>query len=254
MAERGGDRDRAAARHSSQSYRGLPLGQERVPGRRLSEMSSQAPALQGQRAGWSTVGAYVALTKPRIIELLLVTTLPTMVVAKRGPAVGLADGGHPGRRGAGRRRGQRHQHGGRPGHRPADEAHQEPPAGHRGHDAAGRAGLRPHPRGGGLRRAVAGREPALGRPGRLGHPLLRLRLHAVAQAPLLAEHRDRRRRRGGARPGRLGGGDRTRCRGPPSCSSPSSSSGPRRTSGPWPCATRRTTPRPTCPCCPSWPP
>jgi protoheme IX farnesyltransferase len=32
----------------------------------------------------STVGAYVALTKPRIIELLLVTTLPTMVVARRG--------------------------------------------------------------------------------------------------------------------------------------------------------------------------
>ncbi len=32
----------------------------------------------------STVSAYVALTKPRIIELLLVTTLPTMVVAQRG--------------------------------------------------------------------------------------------------------------------------------------------------------------------------
>jgi len=30
------------------------------------------------------VGAYVALTKPRIIELLLVTTVPTMVVAARG--------------------------------------------------------------------------------------------------------------------------------------------------------------------------
>lgn len=30
------------------------------------------------------VNAYVALTKPRIIELLLVTTLPTMIVAKRG--------------------------------------------------------------------------------------------------------------------------------------------------------------------------
>jgi protoheme IX farnesyltransferase len=30
------------------------------------------------------IGAYVALTKPRIIELLLVTTLPTMVVAARG--------------------------------------------------------------------------------------------------------------------------------------------------------------------------
>jgi protoheme IX farnesyltransferase len=30
------------------------------------------------------IGAYVALTKPRIIELLLVTTVPTMVVADRG--------------------------------------------------------------------------------------------------------------------------------------------------------------------------
>ena len=30
------------------------------------------------------VGAYVALTKPRIIELLLITTVPTMVVAERG--------------------------------------------------------------------------------------------------------------------------------------------------------------------------
>lgn len=32
----------------------------------------------------SKVGAFVALTKPRIIELLLVTTVPTMVVAKGG--------------------------------------------------------------------------------------------------------------------------------------------------------------------------
>ncbi len=32
----------------------------------------------------SKLGAYVALTKPRIIELLLVTTLPTMVVAHGG--------------------------------------------------------------------------------------------------------------------------------------------------------------------------
>jgi heme o synthase len=49
-------------------------------------MSIEAPALPGRRANrpWSTVGAYVALTKPRIIELLLVTTLPTMVVAQRG--------------------------------------------------------------------------------------------------------------------------------------------------------------------------
>ena len=55
-------------------------------------MSLDAPAaLRGpghRRLGaswsWSTVGAYVALTKPRIIELLLITTLPTMVVAQRG--------------------------------------------------------------------------------------------------------------------------------------------------------------------------
>jgi protoheme IX farnesyltransferase len=32
----------------------------------------------------SKIGAYVALTKPRIIELLLVTTVPTMIVAERG--------------------------------------------------------------------------------------------------------------------------------------------------------------------------
>jgi protoheme IX farnesyltransferase len=38
----------------------------------------------------SRIGSYVALTKPRIIELLLVTTLPTMFVARRGvPSVGL---------------------------------------------------------------------------------------------------------------------------------------------------------------------
>jgi protoheme IX farnesyltransferase len=32
----------------------------------------------------SKVGAYVALTKPRIIELLLITTVPTMVLAEQG--------------------------------------------------------------------------------------------------------------------------------------------------------------------------
>jgi protoheme IX farnesyltransferase len=36
------------------------------------------------------VGAYVALTKPRIIELLLVTTVPTMILAERGfPSIAL---------------------------------------------------------------------------------------------------------------------------------------------------------------------
>ncbi len=43
-----------------------------------------APSLRARLAG------FVALTKPRIVELLLVTTLPTMVVAARGwPPAGL---------------------------------------------------------------------------------------------------------------------------------------------------------------------
>ncbi len=53
-------------------------------------MSTPAVTLKGIRARGSRIGSYVALTKPRIIELLLVTTLPTMFVAKRGvPSVGL---------------------------------------------------------------------------------------------------------------------------------------------------------------------
>jgi protoheme IX farnesyltransferase len=45
------------------------------------------PAMTLPRADTSTrsrVAAFVALTKPRIIELLLVTTVPTMIVAQRG--------------------------------------------------------------------------------------------------------------------------------------------------------------------------
>ena len=43
-----------------------------------------------RRAPRTVVGAYVALTKPRIIELLLITTVPTMVLAQGGwPSWGL---------------------------------------------------------------------------------------------------------------------------------------------------------------------
>src|SRR5688572_19286156 len=48
---------------------------------------SVRPPLQARAttsAPRSKVAAYVALTKPRIIELLLVTTVPTMVVAAHG--------------------------------------------------------------------------------------------------------------------------------------------------------------------------
>jgi heme o synthase len=44
---------------------------------------SERPALQARRLS-NTVRAYVALTKPRIIELLLVTTLPAMMLASGG--------------------------------------------------------------------------------------------------------------------------------------------------------------------------
>jgi heme o synthase len=38
----------------------------------------------------ATIGAYVRLTKPRVIELLLVTAVPPMILAQRGmPAIGL---------------------------------------------------------------------------------------------------------------------------------------------------------------------
>ncbi len=53
-------------------------------------MSSMPLAVQGCRTWVARVRSYVALTKPRIIELLLVTTLPTMFVARRGvPSVSL---------------------------------------------------------------------------------------------------------------------------------------------------------------------
>lgn len=53
----------------------------------LTDVPASAPAAASWRR---TVGSYVALTKPRIIELLLVTTVPTMVVAERGmPSLGL---------------------------------------------------------------------------------------------------------------------------------------------------------------------
>ncbi len=46
--------------------------------------------MRRRRSAGESVRAYVALTKPRIIELLLVTTVPAMVLAQRGiPSVGL---------------------------------------------------------------------------------------------------------------------------------------------------------------------
>jgi len=55
---------------------------------RPSEVVVRADASEPRRL--NMIRAYIALTKPRIIELLLVTTLPTMVLAERGiPSVWL---------------------------------------------------------------------------------------------------------------------------------------------------------------------
>ncbi len=52
----------------------------------MTALSERSAAVAARRPATvrSRVTAYVALTKPRIIELLLVTTVPTMVVAERG--------------------------------------------------------------------------------------------------------------------------------------------------------------------------
>mgnify|MGYP001822883054 CR=1 FL=1 len=49
-----------------------------------SRLAPGSVAHGSRRTATTVVGAYVALTKPRIIELLLITTVPTMVLAEQG--------------------------------------------------------------------------------------------------------------------------------------------------------------------------
>jgi len=49
-----------------------------------SRLAPGGIAHASRRTATTTVGHYIALTKPRIIELLLITTVPTMVLAERG--------------------------------------------------------------------------------------------------------------------------------------------------------------------------
>ena len=110
-----------------------------APARRRPRRS---PARAGDaRRGRSR--AYVALTKPRIVELLLVTTVPAMMLAAGGLPPLVAGRRRAGRRLARGRRGQRAQLLHRPRHRPGDEAHLAPPAADAHRVAARRAGLRP---------------------------------------------------------------------------------------------------------------
>ena len=67
---------------------GFPtVGIQRVfPRLQLSEMSKEQPTSSLPINGGFTgkLKAYVALTKPRVIELLLITTVPPMILAQRG--------------------------------------------------------------------------------------------------------------------------------------------------------------------------
>ena len=52
---------------------------------RPAPAAGAGPVPEGRPRGWrDTVKAYVAITKPRVVELLLITTLPAMVLAQRG--------------------------------------------------------------------------------------------------------------------------------------------------------------------------
>ncbi len=124
------------------------------------------------------------------------------------PAVAHARRGHRRRRHLRRRQREHLQLLHRPRHRRGDEADLAPPAGQQaGRDQADRGpGLGRRARRGRHGAARPGGQLARGGPRRRGHRLLRLRLHAAAQAPLPGQHRDRRRRGLLPRPRRLGRG------------------------------------------------
>src|SRR5665647_1118367 len=137
----------------------------------------RADAKAGLANGWSRVVAYVALTKPRIIELLLVTTLPTMLLAEGGfPPVSLMATTLVGGTAAA-------------GAANALNSYLDRDIDGVMHRTRRRAGVRACPRGrlGGLVRRAG--EPAGDRADRAGHRDVRGRLHHGAQASDPAEHR-----------------------------------------------------------------
>ena len=165
-----------------------------------------ARTARARRRTWrhGRVADYVEMTKPKVQSLLLFTTATTMYVAG-DPSVELVAVTCLG--GALSAGGANASTRARPRHRRADGADRHRP----GH-------LRPDPPRRGAPFGVAARLASFGLLGwrptgwppgwRCRHPLLRLRLHQVVEAHDAAEHRHRRRGRGGAAAGRLGGGDR----------------------------------------------
>ena len=91
----------AGRRRAGRSFGG------RHGGRRVTQATSALPGhgsaqlgvpVGGRRPARLVARSLFLLTKPRIIELLLVTTVPTMLLAKRGLPVAVAARGHAARR------------------------------------------------------------------------------------------------------------------------------------------------------------
>ena len=178
------------------------------------------------------VHAYFALTKPRIIELLLITTVPSMIVAARGmppwdlilfTLIGgaLAAGGANAINCYIDRDIDQVMH--RTKKRPLPAHKIEP---------LPRSRVRKRPRNHRLRSVVGNRQSGVGPACDRRPSLLRVRLHARLEAIHSAEHRDRRSRRSRTGSRRVGRGHRKRRGASSGVCSGSSFTGPRRTSGP----------------------
>ena len=200
-----------------------------------ARLAARATARRRPADPRAVAAALVALTKPRIIELLLVTTVPTMVLAQRGLPSLAAGPGHPGRRHPRRRQRQHDQLLRRPRHRRGDEAHLAPPAGQQA--GRGHAG-----RGAASGASCSARSPrccSAWRP--TGSPRLladaAIAFYVFVYTLLLKRRTPANIVIGGAAgcfPVLVGWAavkGTSACR--PWCCSRSSSSGPRRTSGPW---------------------
>ncbi len=170
--------------------------------------SSRSLPARSRSSALELVRDYLALTKPRIIALLLVTTVATMLVADpAGPPLATIIwtmiGGYLAAGGAGA---INHY---------LDREADARMARTRGRPlvsgriaAQARPDLRHRPRRDRVRAAHGHGQPARRRPGDGRPARLRVPLHALAEAPDAPEHRHRGRRGSGPAIGRLGGRDR----------------------------------------------
>ena len=167
-----------------------------------------AQAFRGERVPWGSWRDYVALTKPRIMSLLLVTGFCGMIAGARGwPGTAIARLGD-GRPRARVRRRERAEPRARPRHRPADgRADEAPPGRIRPREREPRARVRARAVRVLVRPARKHGQRAHRSAGARRQPLLRPRVHALAEALDAAEHRHRRRGGRGAAARRLGGRD-----------------------------------------------